>query len=62
MSEPSPPSVVSPEPISCPPPAERVPEQAIDPRVELLQMAATLAQTRSQRLLIEYLRLRRALR
>ena len=51
-----------PEPISCPPPAERVPESAVDPRSDLLRLAATLAHTRSQRLLIEYLRLRRAAR
>lgn len=48
--------------ISCPPPAERSVEAAVDPRADLLAMAATLSRTRSRRLLIEYLRLRRAAR
>jgi hypothetical protein len=65
MSEPSADSSTSaptPEAIGCPPPAERVPDAPSDPRAELLQLAATLARTRSHRLLIEYLRLRRAVR
>lgn len=49
-------------PVSSPPPAERVAESASDPRSELLAMAATLTHTRSNRLLMEYLRLRRAVR
>lgn len=46
----------------CPPLAERSPEPAADPRAALLQLAAALTHTRSHRLLIEYLRLRRSLR
>jgi hypothetical protein len=48
--------------VSCPPPAERSAAAASDPRADLLALAATLSRTRSHRLLIEYLRLRRAVR
>jgi hypothetical protein len=48
--------------VSCPPPAERAAEAVSDPRTDLLALAATLSRTRSRRLLIEYLRLRRAAR
>lgn len=64
MSEPSTDSSEAPpsEAIGCPPPAERSPEAASDPRADLLALAATLSRTRNHRLLIEYLRLRRAAR
>lgn len=45
--------------IDCPPPAERAATQPIDPRGELLRMAAELSRTRDARRMTEYLRLRR---
>ena len=45
------------------PPAAPMParEQTIDPRARLLQLAATLMRSNDRRLIVEYLRLRRAM-
>ena len=59
------PSVPAPEAgASCesPPPAPNPPrEDAPDPRVRLLQLAAELMRSQNRRLVVEYLRLRRAI-
>ncbi len=49
-------------PVECEsPPAAPMPERAeIDPRARLLELAATLMRSKNRRLVIEYLRLRRA--
>lgn len=47
-------------PCEGPPLAERPAVATPDPRGELLRMAASLARSRNDRLLVEYLRLRRA--
>ena len=58
---PPPPPPPPPQPCDCPPPAAQpAREDAIDPRVRLLQLAAELARSHNRRLVIEYLRLRRA--
>ncbi len=45
-----------------PPPAPQPAREALpDPRVRLLQLAAELMRTHNRRLVIEYLRLRRAM-
>ena len=55
MSEPNEP----PAPVDGPPPAGRAATPTIDPRADLLRLAAEVTRTRSRRLLIDYLRLRR---
>ena len=43
------------------PPAAPMPERTeVDPRARLLELAATLTRSKNRRLVIEYLRLRRA--
>jgi hypothetical protein len=43
------------------PPASAMPERVeIDPRARLLELAATLMRSQNRRLVVEYLRLRRA--
>ncbi len=49
-------------PIEAPPPAMRPTETEDDPRTRLHQLAQELIRTRNRRLLVEYLRLRRAAR
>ena len=51
-------------PASCesPPPTAQPPREELpDPRAKLLQLAAELMRTHNRRLVIEYLRLRRAI-
>jgi len=45
-----------------PPPAAQPPKTKIDPAARLHELARELARTRNRRLLMEYLRLRRAIR
>ena len=53
------PSIVA--PIESPPIAPRVEASTPDPRADLLRLANELTKSRSARLLVEYLRLRRAM-
>jgi hypothetical protein len=49
-------------PCESPPPAPNPPRDEIpDPRVRLLQLAAELMRSQNRRLVVEYLRLRRAI-
>jgi hypothetical protein len=45
-----------------PPPAAQPVRQELDPRAKLHQLAAELARSHNRRLIVEYLRLRRAIR
>jgi hypothetical protein len=54
--------VTPPLEVGCPPPAAQPPREEPDPRVRLHQLAVELTRTRSRRMLIEFLQLRRALR
>ena len=49
-------------PCESPPPAAQPAHQEPDPRARLHQLAAELARSHNRRLIIEYLRLRRAIR
>jgi hypothetical protein len=50
------------QPVESPPAAPMPPrEELADPRVRLLQLASELMRTRNSRLVVEYLRLRRAI-
>lgn len=60
MSQSNPTPVVEP-PVQSPPPAPHPPEVADDPRRRLHELARRLVRTRDRTLLIEYLKLRRAL-
>ncbi len=56
------PSPSPPQPCECPPPAAQPPrDDAPDPRAKLLQLAGELMRSHNRRLVIEYLRLRRAI-
>ena len=48
-------------PVESPPIAPRVEAPTPDPRADLLRLANELSKSRSARLLVEYLRLRRAM-
>lgn len=52
---------VAPAPVESPPIAPRVEAPTTDPRADLLKLANELSKSRSARLLVEYLRLRRAM-
>lgn len=52
--------IESPVGIESPPPADQPPRVEIDPRTRLHELALELVRTQNRRLLIEYLRLRRA--
>ena len=52
---------VAPVPVECPPIAPRAEAPVTDPRADLLKLANELSKSRSARLLVEYLRLRRAM-
>lgn len=56
------PPCAAPQHCDCPPPAERASTPDVDPRRDLLRMAAELMRTRDARLLADYLRLRRSIR
>ena len=50
------------QPCESPPPAAQPPSEELpDPRVKLLQLAGELMRSHNRRLVIEYLRLRRAI-
>jgi len=53
---------VTPAAVECEsPPAAAMPERVdVDPRARLLELAATLTRSKNRRLIVEYLRLRRA--
>ncbi len=56
---------ISPDPATAcesPPPAAIPVNQEIDPRAKLHALAAELARSHNRRLIVEYLRLRRAIR
>jgi hypothetical protein len=55
-------AVVEPERFESPPPAPAPERREFDPRARLHELAIELVKTRNRRLLIEYLRLRRAAR
>lgn len=54
--------IESPVAIESPPPADQPARVEIDPRTRLHELAMELVRTQNRRLLIEYLRLRRASR
>ena len=56
------PQAPDPAPLESPPPAAQPAHSDPDPRTRLHQLARELIHTRSRRLLIEFLQLRRALR
>ena len=55
-------TVVEPAKFESPPPAPAPAKREFDPRARLHELAIELVKTRNRRLLIEYLRLRRAAR
>ena len=55
-------ATVQSQPCESPPPAAQPPhDEAPDPRTKLLQLAGELMRSHNRRLVIEYLRLRRAI-
>jgi hypothetical protein len=58
----TPSSVTAPEQFESPPPAAAPERRDYDPRARLHELALELVRTQNRRLLIEYLRLRRASR
>ena len=55
-------AVVEPDNFESPPPAPSPERREFDPRARLHELAIELVKTRNRRLLVEYLRLRRAAR
>ena len=60
-TDPAPAAPVEPAVIESPPPAPQPPRDEPDPRAKLAQIAAELMRSHNRRLVIEYLRLRRAI-
>jgi hypothetical protein len=57
----SPEPAPAPAPVESPPPAPQPARDDVDPRAKLMQIASELMRSHNRRLVIEYMRLRRAI-